>query len=66
VVGHGIGKVKTWRSAADRDRNPLGRHTRMMNNVAGLHNRMFGQKAGAARGILRRRSRLLGTFSGRR
>lgn len=41
VVEHGIGKMKIWRIAADRYRNPLRRHTVMMKNVAGLHNRMF-------------------------
>ncbi len=39
---HGIGKMKVWRIAADRYRNPRSRHTLMMKNVAGLHNRMFG------------------------
>jgi hypothetical protein len=38
---HGIGKMKIWRIAADRYRNPRRRHTVMMKNVAGLHNRMF-------------------------
>ena len=42
VVEHGIGKMKIWRIASDRYRNPLRRHTVMMKNVAGLHNRMFG------------------------
>ncbi len=42
VVEHGIGKMKVWRIAADRSRNPRSRHTLMMKNVAGLHNRMFG------------------------
>ena len=41
VVEHGIGKMKIWRIAAERYRNPLRRHTRIMKNVAGLHNRMF-------------------------
>lgn len=41
VVEHGIGKMKIWRIAADRYRNPLRRHAAMMKNVAGLHNRMF-------------------------
>ena len=41
VVEHGIGKMKIWRIAADRYRNPLRRHTVMMKNIAGLHNRMF-------------------------
>ena len=27
---------------SDRYRNPLRRHTVMMTNVAGLHNRMYG------------------------
>jgi len=42
VVEHGIGKMKIWRIVADRFRNPLRKHTIIMKNVAGLHNRMFG------------------------
>ncbi len=42
VAEHGIGKMKVWRIAADRYRNPRRRHTVMMKNVAGLHNRMYG------------------------
>ena len=42
VAEHGIGKMKIWRIAADRYRNPTRRHTVMMKNVAGLHNRMYG------------------------
>jgi len=42
VAEHGIGKMKIWRIAADRYRNPRSRHTLMMKNVAGLHNWMFG------------------------
>jgi hypothetical protein len=38
---HGIGKLKIWRIAADRYRNPLRRHTLILKNVAGLHNLMF-------------------------
>lgn len=38
---HGIGKMKIWRIASDRYRNPRGDHTLMMKNIAGLHNRMF-------------------------
>jgi hypothetical protein len=38
---HGIGKMKIWRIASDRYRNPLRRHAVMMKNVAGLHNAMF-------------------------
>jgi hypothetical protein len=38
---HGIGKMKVWRVAAERYRNPVGRHTLIMKNVAGLHNLMF-------------------------
>jgi len=38
---HAIGKMKIWRVAADRYRNPLRRHTLIFKNVAGLHNRMF-------------------------
>ena len=37
-----MGEMKVWRIAADRYRNPRSRHTVMMKNVAGLHNRMFG------------------------
>jgi hypothetical protein len=43
VVEHGIGKLKIWRVAAERWRNPRRRHTLMMKNVAGLHNRMFAE-----------------------
>ena len=42
VVEHGIGKMKIWRIASDRYRNPPRRHTVMMKNIAGLHNRMYG------------------------
>jgi len=38
---HAIGKMKIWRVAADRFRNPPRRHTLVLKNVAGLHNRMF-------------------------
>lgn len=41
AVEHGIGKMKIWRIAAERYRNPLRRHAVMMKNVAGLHNAMF-------------------------
>jgi hypothetical protein len=41
VVEHGIGKMKVWRIAAERYRNPRRSHTLMMKNIAGLHNRMF-------------------------
>src|SRR5438874_1736989 len=41
AVEHGIGKMKVWRIAAERYRNPRRRHTLVMKNVAGLHNRMF-------------------------
>jgi hypothetical protein len=41
VAEHGIGKMKVWRIAAERYRNPVGRHTLVMKNVAGLHNLMF-------------------------
>lgn len=40
VVEHGIGKMKMWRIAAERDRNPRRRHTRVTKNVAGRHNLM--------------------------
>lgn len=43
VVEHGIGKMKVWRVAAERWRNPRKRHTLTMKNVAGLHNRMFAE-----------------------
>ncbi len=43
VVEHGIGKRKVWRVAAERWRNPRRRHTLMMKNMAGLHNRMFAE-----------------------
>jgi hypothetical protein len=39
---HGIGKMKSWRIAAEKYRNPRRRHTLIFKNVAGLHNRMFG------------------------
>jgi len=38
---HGIGKMKVWRVAAERYRNPVSRHTLIMKNVAGLHNLMY-------------------------
>jgi hypothetical protein len=41
VVEHGIGKMKVWRVAAERYRNPVRRHTLIMKNVAGLHNLMY-------------------------
>ena len=41
VAEHGIGKMKIWRIAAERYRNPRRRHTLMMKNIAGLHNLMF-------------------------
>ena len=43
VAEHGIGKMKVWRAAAERWRNPRRRHTLMMKNVADLHNRMFAE-----------------------
>jgi hypothetical protein len=43
AVEHGIGKLKVWRIAGERWRNPRRRHTLMMKNVAGLHNRMFAE-----------------------
>ena len=42
MAEHGIGKMKIWRIAADRCRNSPRRHTVRMENVAGLHNRMYG------------------------
>jgi len=41
VVEHAIGKMKVWRVAAERYRNPTRRHTLIMKNVAGLHNLMY-------------------------
>jgi len=41
AVEHGIGKMKIWRIAAERYRNPLRRHTLIIKNVAGLHNLVF-------------------------
>jgi len=38
---HGIGKLKIWRIAGERYRNPVRRHTLILKNVAGLHNLMF-------------------------
>jgi IS5 family transposase len=38
---HGIGKMKMWRIASERFRNPTRRHTLIIKNVAGLHNLMF-------------------------
>ena len=42
AVEHGIGKMKIWRMARDKYRNPRPRHTLMMKNVAGFHNMMYG------------------------
>jgi len=41
AVEHGIGKMKVWRIASERYRNPTRRHTLILKNVAGLHNLMF-------------------------
>jgi hypothetical protein len=41
VVEHGIGKMKTWKIAADRYRNKRRKHSLMFKNVAGLHNLMY-------------------------
>jgi hypothetical protein len=38
---HGIGKMKVWRIASERYRNPVSGHTLVMKNVAGLHNLMY-------------------------
>lgn len=38
---HGIGKMKVWRIASERYRNPVPKHTLVMKNVAGLHNLMY-------------------------
>jgi hypothetical protein len=42
VAEHGIGKMKVWRIASERYRNPRRRHTLTIKNVAGLHNLMYG------------------------
>lgn len=41
VVEHGIGKMKVWRIASERYRNPRCRHTLVIKNIAGLHNLMY-------------------------
>ena len=41
VAEHAIGKMKVWRIASERYRNPVRRHTLIMKNVAGLHNLMY-------------------------
>jgi hypothetical protein len=41
VADHGIGKMKVWRIAAERYRNPGRSHTVVMKNIAGLHDRMY-------------------------
>lgn len=41
VAEHGIGKMKVWRIASERYRNPRHRHTLTIKNVAGLHNLMY-------------------------
>src|SRR4051794_32789693 len=41
VAEHAIGKMKIWRIASERYRNPNRRHTLIMKNVAGLHNLMY-------------------------
>ena len=41
VVEHGIGKMKVWRIASERYRNPVRRHKLIMKNVAGLHSLMY-------------------------
>jgi hypothetical protein len=41
VAEHSIGKMKVWRIASERYRNPVRRHTLIMKNVAGLHNLMY-------------------------
>jgi hypothetical protein len=41
VAEHGIGKMKIWRIASERYRNPNRRHTLILKNVAGLHNLMY-------------------------
>jgi hypothetical protein len=41
VAEHGLGKMKVWRIASERYRNPVPKHTLIMKNVAGLHNLMY-------------------------
>jgi transposase len=41
VVERGIGKMKVWRIAAERYRNPRRSHTMTVKNIAGLHDRMY-------------------------
>jgi hypothetical protein len=41
VAEHGVGKMKVWRIAAGRYRNPRRRHTLIIKNGAGLHNLMY-------------------------
>jgi hypothetical protein len=41
VAEHGIGKMKVWRIASERYRNPRRGHTLIIKNVAGLHNLMY-------------------------
>jgi len=41
VAEHGIGKMKVWRIASGRYRNPVPKHTLIMKDVAGLHNLMY-------------------------
>jgi hypothetical protein len=43
VAEHGIGKMKVWRIAAGRYRNPRRRHTLAIKNVAGLHTLMYAR-----------------------
>jgi hypothetical protein len=38
---HGIGKMKIWRIASERYRNPTSNHTRIIKDVAGLDNLMY-------------------------
>ena len=38
---HGFGKMKIWKIASDRYRNPPKRYAVMAKNVAGLHNAMY-------------------------
>lgn len=41
VVERGTGKMRVWRIAAGRYRNPRRRHTLIIENVAGLHDLMY-------------------------
>ena len=41
VVEHGIGRMKVWRVASERYRNPVRRQTLVMKDVAGSHDMIY-------------------------